>query len=161
MPAAISLRARATKVLLLHRRHRDRREAEAKRRKEWAQKKAELAKRVAASTGEAPTAPEEVLDHVVTECDAILLEPATELDHNRILEVSLVYFEKLDKGQITAPAKRNKALDQLEWYRDGLGRRLRTVSDDFIAEHEAAGAAPPQIAASGERTIDAPPVRPQ
>jgi hypothetical protein len=149
------------KALLLDRRYRDRREAEAKRRKEWTQKKAELAKRVAVSTGEAPTAPEEVLDHVVSECDAILLEPATELDHNRILEASLIYFEKLDKGQIIALAKRNKALDQLEWYRDGLGRRLCTVSNDFIAEHAGAGAAPPQIAGSVERTIDAPPAQPQ
>ena len=149
------------KALLLHRRYRDRREAEAKRRKESAQNKAELARRVAASKGEAATEPVEALDHLVAECDAILLEPATELDHNRILEVTLVYLEKLDKAQIIALAKRNKALDQLEWYRDGLGRRLRTVSDDFIAEHAGAGAAPPQVAASGETTIDAPPVQPQ
>jgi hypothetical protein len=72
-----------------------------------------------------------------------------------------VHFEKLDRVQIVALAKRNKALEQLEWYREGLGRRLRTVSDDFIAEHAGAGAAPPQIAASGERTIASPPVQPQ
>jgi hypothetical protein len=149
------------KVLLLDRRYRDRREAEAKRRKESAQNKAELARRIAASKGEPPIEPVEALDHLVAECDAILVEPATELEHNRLLEVNLVHFEKLDRVQIVALAKRNKALEQLEWYREGLGRRLRTVSDDFIAEHAGAGAAPPQIAASGERTIASPPVQPQ
>jgi hypothetical protein len=149
------------KVLLLDRRYRDRREAEANRRKESAQSKAELARRIAASKGEPATEPVEALDHLVAECDAILLEPATELDHNRLLEVTLVYIEKLDKAQIIALAKRNKALEQLEWYREGLGRRLRTVSDAFIAEHGGAGATPPQVVASGERTIAAPPVQPQ
>jgi hypothetical protein len=149
------------KVLLLDRRYGDRREAEAKRRKESAQNKAELARRIAASKGEPPTEPVEALDHLVAECDAILVEPATELEHNRLLEVNLVHFEKLDKVQIIALAKRDKALDQLERYREGLGRRLRTVSDDFIAEHAGNGVAPPQIGASGERTSDSPPVQPQ
>jgi hypothetical protein len=149
------------KVLLLDRRYRERREAEAKRRKEAAQTKAELARRVAASKGEPATEPMEAADHLVAECDAILVEPATELDHNRLLEVTLVYMEKLDKAQLIALAKRNKALDQLEWYREGLGRRMRTVSDDFIAEHAGNGAAPPQLAASGEETIDGPSVQPQ
>jgi hypothetical protein len=149
------------KVLLLDRRYRDRREAEAKRRKESAQNKAELARRIAASKGEPPIEPVEALDHLVAECDAILVEPATELEHNRLLEVNLVHFEKLDKVQIIALAKRDKALDQLERYREGLGRRLRTVSDDFIAEHAGNGVAPPQIAASGETTSDSPPVQPQ
>ena len=149
------------KVLLLDRRYRDRREAEAKRRKESAQNKAELARRIAASKGEPAIEPVEALDHLVAECDAILVEPATELEHNRLLEVNLVHFEKLDKVQIIALAKRDKALDQLERYQEGLGRRLRTVSDDFIAEHAGNGVAPPQIAASGETTSDSPPVQPQ
>jgi len=149
------------KVLLLDRRYRERREAEAKRRKETAQNKAELARRVAASKGEPATEPMEAADHLVAECDAILVEPATELDHNRLLEVTLVYIEKLDKAQPLPLAKPNKALDQLEWYREGLSRRMRTVTDDFIAEHGGNGAAPPQLAASGEKTIDGPPVLPQ
>ena len=143
------------KVLMMHRRYRNRRDAEAKRRKDWAEKKAELARRVAASKGEAPTEPEDALDHVVEECDAILLEPATELDHNRVLEASLVYFEKLDKAQVVALAKRNKALDQLEWYREGLGRSLRTVSDNFIGD-QASGAGPEQIEGSAETAVEAP-----
>ena len=156
-----SVRYSRHKVLLLDRRYRERREAEAKRRKEAAQAKAELARRVAASKAEPATEPVEALDHLVAECDAILVEPATELDHNRLLEVTVVYMEKLDKAQLIALAKRNKALDQLEWYREGLGRRMRTVSDDFIAKHAGNGAAPPQLAASGEKTIDGSPVLPQ
>jgi hypothetical protein len=53
-----SARSGRHKVLLLHRRYRDRREFEAKRRKEWAVKKAELAKRVAAAKGEPATEPD-------------------------------------------------------------------------------------------------------
>jgi hypothetical protein len=47
------------KVLLLDRRYRGRREAEANRRKESAQNKAELARRIAASKGEPATEPME------------------------------------------------------------------------------------------------------
>jgi len=97
-------------------------------------KKAELAKHVAAAKAEPATEPEDALDHLVDECDAILLEPASELDHNRVLEATLAYLEKLDKAQMIALAKRDMALRQLEWYREGLGRRLRVVSDTFITD---------------------------
>jgi hypothetical protein len=150
------------KVLLLHRRYRDRGEFEAKRRKEWAVKKAELAKRVAAAKAEPATEPEDALDHLLDECDAILLEPATELDHNRVLEATLVYLEKLDKAQMIALAKRAMALRQLEWYREGLGRRLQVVSDTFITDQaNGAAAAPAQTEASTETAVDAPAVQPQ
>ena len=152
-------RAGRHKVLLLHRRYRDRREAEAKRRKEWAVKKAELAKRVAAAKAEPATEPEDALDQLIDECDAILLEPATELNHNRVLEVTLVYQEKLDKAQMIALAKRDMALRQLEWYREGLGRRLRVVSDAFITDQaNEAAAEPAQTEESTETAVDAPAV---
>lgn len=150
------------KVLLLHRRYCDRREQEARRRKEWAQKKAELASRVAASNAEAATEPRDALDHLVAECDAILQEPATELDHNRVLEASLLYLEKLDKAESRALAKRNKALEQVEWYRDGLGHRLRDVSDALIGEEARDAVAPsPHDEASAEAAIEALLVQPQ
>ena len=155
-------RAGRHKVLLLHRRDRDGREAVAKRRREWAVKKAELAKRVAAAKAEPATEPEDALDHLVDECDAILLEPATELDHNRVLEAKLVHQEKLDKAQMIALAKRDMALRQLEWYREGLGRRLRVVSDAFITDQaNEAAAAPAQTEASTETAVGAPAVQPQ
>jgi hypothetical protein len=155
-------RAGRHKVLLLHRRYRDRREAEVKRRKEWVMKKAELAKRVAAAQAEPATEPEDALDHLIDECDAILLEPATELDHNRILEATLVSQEKLDKAQVIALAKRDMALRQLEWYREGLGRRLRVVSDTFITDQaNGAAGAPAQTETNTETAVDAPAEQPQ
>ena len=149
------------KVLLLDRRYRERREAEAKRRKEVGTDQGRAGEARCRKQGRARNRARGGADHLVAECDAILVEPATELDHNRLLEVTVVYMEKLDKAQLIALAKRNKALDQLEWYREGLGRRMRTVSDNFIAEHAGNGAAPPQLAASGENTSDASPVQPQ
>jgi hypothetical protein len=129
------------KVLLLHRRYRERRESEVNRRKEAAFKHAELAKRVAERKNQPLAEPEDVLDHLVEECDAILNEPATELDHNRVLEVTILYIEKLAKVEAQALAKRDKALEQLERYREGLGRSLRMVSDNFI-DDQARTAAP-------------------
>jgi len=129
------------KPLLLHRRYADRREFEAKRRNESAVKKAELAKRVAASKNQPATEPEDAADHLVEQCDAILNEPATELDHNRILEATLLHLEKLAKMEAQALAKRDKALEQLEYYREGLSRSLRMVSDNFI-DDQARTAAP-------------------
>jgi hypothetical protein len=156
-----SARCGRHKVLLLDRRYRDRREAAVKRRKEWAVKKTELTTRIAAAKAEPATEPEDALDHLVDECDAILLEPATELDHNRVLEATLVYLEKLDKAQMIALAKRDMALRQLEWYREGLGRRLRVVSDTFITDQtNGAAAAPAQTEASTETAVEAPAVQP-
>jgi hypothetical protein len=40
--------------------------------------------------------------------------------------------QHLDKAHLTALARRDKALEQLERYRDGLGRLLRQVSDQII-----------------------------
>jgi hypothetical protein len=151
------------KVLLLDRRYRSRRETEAKRRKEWAAKKAELARRIAASKADPPTEPEDALAHLVEECDAIVLEPASELAHNREIEASLAHLEKLGKLQLMALAKRERALGQLERHRDGIGGQLRLVSDACIAEGANAAASRSQGEASTETAIetavDAPPVQ--
>jgi len=157
------------KVVLLDRRYRDERKVTTKRRKEWLAKKTDLAKRVAASKADPLTEPEDALDHLVEECDAILIEPASELDHNRVLEATLAQVEKLTKLEMIALGKRDMALRQLEWYREGLGRRLRLVSDDFISEHaNGAGALPAPATGDAETastqletTAAAPPVQPQ
>jgi hypothetical protein len=50
---------------------------------------------------------------------------------------------------VTAVARRNNVLDQIERYRDRLGHRLRQVSDTIIeAESFAAEAQPKQLVAS-------------
>jgi hypothetical protein len=158
------------KVVLLDRRYRDGHEVT--RRKEWAAKKADLAKRIAASKADPLTGPEDALDHLVEECDAILIEPASELDHNRVLEATLAQVEKLTKLEIMAYAKRDMALRQLESYREGLSRRLCLVSNHFISDHANGAAALPAQAPGSTETIstqtpsmesaaDAPPVQPQ
>jgi hypothetical protein len=84
-------------------------------------------------------------DGLVDAADAI----AVELDHAHALEATLQYHERVDRLLITATARRNNVLDQIERYRDGLGHRLRQVSDKIIAaEHNALEAQPRQLAAS-------------
>ena len=79
-----------------------------------------------------------------------------------MLEATLVYLEKLDKAQMIALAKRDMALRQLEWYREGLGRRLREVSENFITDQaNAAAAASAQTEASTQAAVEAPAVQPQ
>jgi hypothetical protein len=74
---------------------------------------------------------------------------AVELDHARALEVTLGYHERVDKLLITATARRNNVLDQIERYRDGLGCHLRRVTDNIIdAESNAVEAQPRQVVAS-------------
>jgi hypothetical protein len=74
---------------------------------------------------------------------------AVELDTAHALHTSLEYHERLDKLLITATARRNNVLEQIERYRDGLGHPLRQVSDKIIeAESNGVEAQPKQIAAS-------------
>jgi hypothetical protein len=149
------------RVLLIDRKFRDRHEAEAKRRKELAAKKAAMAKRVAAEKADPATQPEEVLDHLVEDCDTILLEPASELDHNRAIEATLLYQEKLMNMEMAALAKCHKAIRQLEWHREGLGRRLQALSDQFIADYANDAISATTESDAGTETADAPPVAPR
>jgi hypothetical protein len=100
-----------------------------------------LAKKLAEQDRE----PHGVRDGSLDEADAM----AVELDHARALEATLGYHERVDKLLVTATARRNNVLDQIERYRDRLGLRLRQVSDTIIAaESFAAEAQPKQLAAS-------------
>jgi hypothetical protein len=100
-----------------------------------------LAKRLA----DQPLEPDNNGDGMIDEELAI----AVELDHARALYQSLGYHERVDKLLITATARRNNVLDQIERYRDVVGHRLRHVSDQIIeAESEPVEARPEQVAAS-------------
>jgi hypothetical protein len=123
------------KAVSIHRRHRDRLESQARQRKAAAQRKAEFKKRIAESKAEPPTEPEEAIDHLVEDIDAMLLEPATELDHNRALETGIEYVSKLDKLQMMAIARRNNALDQLQQYRETCCFRVHRDTDESF-HHE-------------------------
>jgi hypothetical protein len=136
------------KALATERRFRQRLEFQAQRHKAATQNKDAPAKNPAEQNRQPATEPADVLDGLVEEIDEILLKPATELAHARALEVAITYIERLDKLHITATARRNNVLDQIERYRAGLGLRLRQVSDKII-EHEpnAVEAQPNQVAA--------------
>ena len=73
-----------------------------------------------------------MIDSTVDEVDDIYLVPADEIDHAKALESGIDYFERLDHLLGVAMARRNNVLAQIEFYRQGLGQRLRRVSDEII-----------------------------
>src|SRR5262249_25189169 len=93
-----------------------------------AEKKEALAKRLSESKAERATEPEEALDGLVEEVDAILLEPATELEYARALEVGIRYYEHLDNLQMTTLARRYSALDMLDRLRERRNRFIDATS---------------------------------
>ncbi len=104
-----------------------------KRRREAAQGNDTIAKGAREIKREPPTCPEDLLDDLVEEIDAILLRPdADELDHLDALEVGIVYHQRIDKLFVTAAARRNNVLAQIKRYRGGMGQRLRRVSDYIV-----------------------------
>ena len=64
--------------------------------------------------------------------DEILDRIPTELDHARALESAIGYHEQLERLINGALARRDQALAQLEYYREGLGQLLRKESDKII-----------------------------
>jgi hypothetical protein len=143
------------KTLVIEREHERHLEIQAKRRQEELKRKAEIAKRVAeerakaaeqagetkeAEPGEgAPTSQyerwlelEAVIDGSISDVDEILTSPADELDHAKALQSGIAYFEQLDRLMSVQVARRNDVIEQIEFYRQGLGRHLRQISDDII-----------------------------
>jgi hypothetical protein len=60
--------------------------------------------------------PEETLEGVIADIDAMLKRPAQELEHARALEVGIVYFEHLDRLLNAAIVRRNAILADIERY---------------------------------------------
>lgn len=73
-----------------------------------------------------------VVDSVIPDCDEIIAGPVDELEYAAALETSINYYKRLDRLYGIAMARRDDVLKQLEFYRQGLGRHLRQVSDDII-----------------------------
>jgi hypothetical protein len=135
------------KTLLMERRFRDRLEFQAQRGKAAAP-----AEQPAEPNGRLSADPEDVLEGLVAEVDAILLEPAAARDHLRALQVGLVCYEHLDKLLAAAISRRDNVFERIERYRDGLGRPLRQVSDQIIeAQCTLLDAQPEQVAAPPNR----------
>src|SRR5207302_1621148 len=75
--------------------------------------------------------------------DELLNRAADERDHARALEEAIKYYKELDNFLSVAIERRNDAIEQLEWYRKGLGSALRRATDEVIdAEFETAEPTP-------------------
>jgi hypothetical protein len=101
------------KVLLMERRFRARL---AYREKATQQDKAALATKLAQQPPGQLILPEEALEGVIADIDAMLTRPAQELEHARALEVGIVYFEHLDRLLNAAIVRRNVILADIERY---------------------------------------------
>lgn len=75
---------------------------------------------------------EEEIDNTLSDIRDILHSDPDEVDHAKALQAGIVYYEQLDRLHSIAIARRNDALEQLDFYRQGLGQRLRSVSDEII-----------------------------
>jgi hypothetical protein len=73
-----------------------------------------------------------VVDSVVPDCDEIIAGPVDELEYAAALESSINYYKRLDRLYSVAMARRDDVLQLLDFYRQGLGRHLRQVSNDII-----------------------------
>jgi hypothetical protein len=104
------------KTLLMERRFRARLAFQAFREKAAKEDKAALARKLAEQPPGQLILPEEALDGLIAEVDAMLLRPAEELDHARALEVGIVYFEHLDRLLNAAILRRNAFLGDIERY---------------------------------------------
>jgi hypothetical protein len=133
-------------------------EIEAKRAQALAEKREVIAKRVAAKSSAPASEPQEALDHLVEEVDAILLGPVSELEHARAFQAVLTEYEIVDRLQMRAIARRDNAIVQLERYREGMGKRYH---NEMIAEIMAESAAgrliretPPDINRPAQDWVD-------
>jgi hypothetical protein len=104
------------KVILLERRFQARLAFQAYRENATQENKAALAKKLAEQPPGQLVLPEEALEGVIAEIDAMLLRPAEELDHARALEVGIVYFQHLDRLLNAAIVRRNAILADIERY---------------------------------------------
>jgi hypothetical protein len=147
------------KTLAVDRKFRQLRENQAKRAKILAQMKA--AKSGKAGNDGYPAGElgrmeelEDTVDNTANDVDAILERPAVELDHARALEAGIVYHLQLDQSLNTAVARRDDALEQLERYRRGLGKRRRKAAEEIIdaefndVAQESKDPAPPLVPSS-------------
>lgn len=75
---------------------------------------------------------EDIVLESVADGDAILEHGATELAHNRALESSILFLEQLDRLRTSATARANDALQLLDHYREGLGKRVREEAQAIL-----------------------------
>jgi hypothetical protein len=161
------------KTMVIEREHERHLEIEAKRLQKEQKMKADIAEAIRANAAEragetkqvepgeqagAPTSQferwlelEEVIDGSISDVDEILVGAADELDHAKALESGIDYFQQLDRLMSVQFDRRNDVLEQIEFYRRGLGQHLRQISDDIIdGEFSETQQAAPSIAGPGD-----------
>src|SRR5262249_42545623 len=133
------------KALLIERKFRERLEFQAQRMQLLAARKRAHAQ--PANELERMYDLEDVVENTPEDLKDILKRTPEEMDHARALEAGLKVYEAIDDLLNRALARRDDSLRQLEWYREGLGKRLKRVSNDIIdvecTEVANNGAAPP------------------
>jgi hypothetical protein len=81
---------------------------------------------------------EKKISDTVADIDRILAHKATEIDHNRAIQMSAEFQENLDHLINSATRRRNEAFYLLERYSTGLGRAVEEKIDKIVdAEFEA------------------------
>jgi hypothetical protein len=142
------------KSLAIERKARQLREYQAKRAKIQAQTKRVGSEPYPATELGRMHELKDTIENTVNDVDAILERPMAELDHAHALEKSIEYYLQLDQLFNTAVARRDDALEQLERYRRGSGKRLRKASDEIIdaefndVAQESKDPAPPLVPSS-------------
>jgi hypothetical protein len=92
-----------------------------------------------------------VIDGSISDVDEIVEGPADELDHAKALEAGIDYFERLDRLRSVQVVHRNDVIEQIEFYRHGLGQHLRQISDEIIdGEFSETKQEAPSIAGPGD-----------
>jgi hypothetical protein len=75
---------------------------------------------------------EEKIAQSVSEIDGILAHKATEIDHNRALQVNVEFQQNLDQLINSATRRRNEAFYLLERYSTGLGRAVEEAVGKIV-----------------------------
>jgi hypothetical protein len=131
------LRYERHQTLGIDRRFRQSAEFQTTLKAERLKKREALATKLAEKTGRPATELSQmkelydVIDSSVEDVDE-LAERRREILHNQALEAGMVFQQQLDHLISSATRRRNDALQQLEFYRAGLGRQLRELTDNII-----------------------------
>ena len=81
---------------------------------------------------------EKKISNTVADIDRIFAHKATEIDHNRAIQISAEFQQNLDQLNNSATRRRNDAFELLERYSAGLGRVVERTLDKVVdAEFEA------------------------
>jgi hypothetical protein len=80
---------------------------------------------------------ENQVSELPADVDEILQRTPTELEHNRALEKSMDFLEQLNRLVVAATKRFNDTLALLEYYKDGLGQRLRQTARQLLTENGA------------------------